>query len=246
MKKFEYKRAFLLTCFIFMVCAGSFAQRPPKALLGITAGGMILPGGNGRMFESNTEQAHRTWGWAAGASLYRYLRRDLHINISALMMEEQGHVHPAFGTSQDNAEVPFAYRALHTSITLNHQGANLRKPWVLKEFAGFGFNIGNLLSDPVATRFGQSVVRTSRTQNWRFDPEFIIGAGMVSKMSEWGNIHYTLSLHMDLFENQLYEASVRRDGELPITVIRAQRDVNIMLTATYFIRVPKRDKGCYQ
>lgn len=246
MKKFEYKISFLLTCLILLMCAESFAQRPPKALLGITAGAMILPGGNGTMFESSTEQAHRTWGWAAGASLYRYLRRDLHLNFSALVMEEQSHVHPPASLDVGMPDIPFAYRALHTSLTLNHQGANLRRPWVLKEFAGFGFNIGNLLSDPVATRFGQSVVRTSRTQNWRFDPEFIIGVGMVSKMSEWGNIHYTLSLHMDLLENQLYEASVRRDGELPITIVRAQRDINIMLTATYFIRVPNKDKGCYQ
>ncbi|MEZ4684971.1 MAG: hypothetical protein R3B47_02565 [Bacteroidia bacterium] len=93
-------------------------------------------------------------------------------------------------------------------------------------------------------RFGSTLVSTERSQKWRADPEFIVGAGMVSKMSAWGNIHYTLSFHLDLFENQIYEASYTLEGQAPVTVIRPQRDVNIMLTATYFIRFPKTSGRC--
>ncbi|MFK7971519.1 MAG: hypothetical protein AB8F95_14205 [Bacteroidia bacterium] len=242
MRKFKYSiyLIFGVLCFSQM-----YAQRPPKALLGITAGGMILPGGDGLLFQGTSNQAHRTWGWATGISLYRSIGQDLHLNIAGLIMEEQSFMRANI-TGQGFSEIPFAYRALHGSITLNHQGSHLRRPWALKEFAGFGFNVGNLLQDPVATRFGSDIITTTRTQTWRIDPEFIVGAGMVSKMTEWGAIHYSVSLHMDLFENQQYQASLRRDGEIPLTVVRAQRDINIMLTATYFIRVPKKQNTCYQ
>lgn len=245
MIKFGLRRISILSVLALLLATQAFAQRPPKALVGITAGGMYLLGGSGFMFEGSNQQPHRTWGWAVGGSIYRYLNKDLHLNITGLITEEQSHVHPPnFEDDLGFFTVPFAYRALHGSLTLNHQGAHLGKQWVLKEFAGFGFNVGNLLDRNVQNRFGSTLVTTNRRQEWRADPEFIVGAGLVSRMSAWGNIHYTLSFHMDLFENQLYEASYTREGQLPVSVIRPQRDINIMLTATYFIRVPKRSNRC--
>lgn len=244
MRKFRYREISSLA-FLIMLCGlGMQAQRAPKALVGITAGGMYLIGGDGFMFEGNNAQPHRSWGWAAGASIYRDLSNDLHLNITGLITEEQGHVHPPSFQDGGLLTVPFSYRALHGSLTLNHQGAHLGKRWVLKEFAGFGFNVGNLLDRSVQNRFGDMLVITERRQEWRADPEFIVGAGLVSKMSPWGNIHYTLSFHMDLFENQIYEATYIRENQVPVTATRPQRDINIMLTATYFIRIPKRSNRC--
>lgn len=244
MRKFCYREIPILASLILLFGLNLQAQRPPKALVGITAGGMYLIGGNGAMFEGSSQQAHRTWGWGAGASIYRYLNDDLHLNLTGLVVEEQGHVHPPSFQDQGLLTVPFSYRALHGSITLNHQGGHLGKRWVLKEFAGFGFNVGNLLDNNVQNRFGDMLVITERRQEWRADPEFIVGAGLVSRMTSWGNIHYTLSFHLDLFENQVYEASYILENQAPVTVTRPQRDINIMLTATYFIRIPKRGNRC--
>ncbi|MEZ4684972.1 MAG: hypothetical protein R3B47_02570 [Bacteroidia bacterium] len=94
MRKFGYKEISVFASLVLFLSLNLEAQRPPKALIGITAGGLFLVGGDGFMFESNTQQAHRTWGWGAGASIYRYLSDDLHLNITGLITEEQGHVHP--------------------------------------------------------------------------------------------------------------------------------------------------------
>ena len=243
MKKFAY-RASLIFAIFTLIISQSVAQRPPRALLGITAGGMLLPGGDGLLFDSGNKQARRTWGWAAGASLYRYLNRDLFLNINGLVMEEQSQVFSPLPNNGVRTPAPFAYRALHTSLTLNHQGSHLRRPWVLKEFAGFAFNLGNLSEEEVSTRYPEGSVRTLRTQKWQFDPEFVIGGGLVSKMTDWGSIHYSLSLHIDLLQNQEYTASLIRNGERPLGVTSLERNINVMLTATYFVRFPRRRNVC--
>lgn len=256
MKKFRYSIVFIL--FTTVLTATLMAQRPPKALVGITVGGMYLPGGTGYMLTRTNNQPARTWGWVAGLSLYRRMNKDLHFTGDLLLMEEQSYVQGesatttipdarGFGPGQIS-KVGFPYRALHLRFLLNHQGAHLgRKDWVLKEFAGFAFNYGNLLEEGASITVDDVQTRAIRTQRVQFDPEFVIGAGMVSKMTAFGAIHYSLSLHLDIFDNQIYTAEAENLLiRSPLQASAQQRDINIMFTATYFLRFPPKQNSCYR
>ena len=202
------------------------------------------------MFDANLETPHRDFGAAAGLTAFYPLDRDLHLSISGMASYELSHFHSSVPGVTDITTGYFHYGFLQIPILLNHAPLHNNKQFfVIKEFFGFGLNVGNVLDLPFEDvfenpRYGY---RTYMSQKWRVNPEFIIGLGLISRQLRWGRFHYNLSLHIDIAPNQRFEAwLLDYETNEQLYVDRSIRGIKGQISMTYYPFIQRKKKECHR
>jgi hypothetical protein len=241
----------ILVCMLSLGIWGGPIQAQLDRQVGVSLGASYLSGNNGFIFDSDLIVPHRDYGVTAGLTFFVPLERDLHLTLGGLLNYELSHFHAEIQDLNEMVTVYYHYGFLQVPILLNHSGrAKKGQPFVLKEFFGFAFNFGNLFQDPNegflddGERF---TYRTRMRQRWEINPEFVIGLGLVSRQGALGRFHYSLSMHLDVARNQLFEASIfDREENQRLVADREMRGIKAMLMVTYYPQFNIRRKACYR
>lgn len=225
-----------------------FGQRKPS--LGLTVGASALSGSSGFMFDSNLEPPHRDFGAQAGLTAFIPMDLDLHLTVGLMGSFELSHFHADVGDMREVVTGYFHYGFVQIPILLNHAPMHKSKSFfVLKEFFGFGLNVGNVFDTPHEQTFGNTGFASSTvvSQNWQINPEFIIGVGLISRQLKIGKLHYSLSLHIDVARNQHFQARlINTETGQSIFAERTMRGVKGQLSMTYYPSFQRKRKACYR
>lgn len=226
----------------------SLAQRKPT--IGLTFGAATLSGSSGFLFDSNLEPPHRDFGAHVGLTAIVPMDMDLHLTIGGMLNYELSHFHADIGDSRNLVDGYFHYGFLQIPILLNHAPLHKSKSFfVIKEFFGFGLNVGNALDRPFEEEFGTTgfAYRTVMTQGWQVNPEFIIGMGLISRQLKVGKLHYSMSLHIDVARNQYFQAwLINRNTNTEVYTERTMRGVKGQVSLTYYPGFKRKKKSCYR
>ncbi len=246
--KADFMPLLLLGVGLILGTHAAMGQRNPS--IGLSVGASTLSGNMGFMFDSSLDPPHRDFGFSGGLTAFIPLEMDLHLTVGAIGNYERSHFHTDLGNERDIVTGYFHYGYMQFPILLNHAPLhNSKQFFVIKEFFGFGLNVGNYFDAPIDTEFDNPryAYRTLVTSKWGFNPEFIIGVGLISRQLKFGRIHYSASLHIDVARNQNFQAwLVDRESNQQRFVEYSMRGVKGQFSLTYYPSFHIKKKSCYR
>lgn len=240
---------FSMICCNIEVQAQSWGSRRQRPQFGISTAAGWPSGSSGIVSDGFTAMPHREVVYGLGLVWQKPLASGLELSIAPAFFREQSHFH-LLSSSPDRpfGQGDYTRTYYHLPILINHLS---RRAWTnrggFKEFFGVAFNVDRQ-SNSSGTLDESPFAFSTRAYNInRVSPEFVIGAGFVSRRTFAGVIHLQTMICLNMLEDQVYSYSIEQGPDLlPISGSYQFRGFRAFAQLMYFPRLPQRRQKCYR